>query len=366
MPRKSARIHVDRGIYRNGAEGTYTVRVTVGGQAYEATMPSDSTDNELKGKRADLESAGRTETPRAERGSLRADANRYLAMIKHLATWDDRDDHLNAWCKELGGTPRYRITEAHAMAVREKWRAQKTPHTLALKTINHRMDTLRNLYHRLDGKRARTPCDDIPHFKAPKTIIERVSEELILKVDAELQQRERDPAYTFVGAKTRARFRVFVSTGKRPCEIMRAKPGDVNLKARVWVPRDAKGGYCPGVYLNDDQRAAWKLFIEADAWGSYSHASFATTIRAAGWPADVRPYQARHSTWIAASERGIDLEDIAVGAGHTDPRQTRRMYVPVLNSRLQKLGEALDGRFQRWPVVPKRGSPKSPRRTAAK
>ncbi len=153
-------------------------------------------------------------------------------------------------------------------------------------------------------------------------------------------------------AKTRARFRVFVSTGKRPCEIMRAQPGDVDLTARVWVPRDAKGGFCPGVYLNDDMRAAWALFIEAEAWGPYNHGAFARTLRQAGWPVGVRLYQARHTTWMIASERGIDLADIATGAGHTDSRMTRRMYVPVLNSRLQTMSERLDGRFQGWNVVP--------------
>jgi hypothetical protein len=55
---------------------------------------------------------------------------------------------------------------------------------------------------------------------------------------------------------------------------------------------------------------------------------------------------------MTASEKGIDLEDIAIGAGHKDPRITRRVYVPVLNSRLQRLGEALDGRFHGWPMVP--------------
>jgi integrase len=69
-------------------------------------------------------------------------------------------------------------------------------------------------------------------------------------------------------------------------------------------------------------------------------------------PAGVRFYQARHTTWITASERGIDLHDIAAGAGHTDPRMTRRMYVPVLNSRLQQMSERIDGRFDGWPVVP--------------
>lgn len=75
----------------------------------------------------------------------------------------------------------------------------------------------------------------------------------------------------------------------------------------------------------------------------------------------MRPYQARHSTWIAASELGIDLEDIAIGAGHTDPRMTRRAYVPVLNSRLQTMSERLDGRFKGWPVAENSGPDKTRR-----
>lgn len=351
MPRKGKRSTVTTGVYRDS--GGYTVRVTVGGTPYEARMPADSTLPELKAKRAALANEGHTATPRAQRRSLTADVATYLRLIQHLRTWRDRQTHLAEWVAALGDLPRHRITEADVRTARDLWRAQIPP--LAPKTINHRIDTLRQLYHRLDGRRAPTPCDDVVHLRGPKTIIQRVSDQMILDVDRQLQAREQDSILK--DAKTRARFRVFVSTGKRPCEIMRAQPQDVNLEARVWVPRDAKGGYCPGVYLNDDQRAAWHLFFEAQAWGPYNLGSFARTIRAAGWPADVRPYQARHTTWITASERGIDLEDIAVGAGHSDPRMTRRMYVPVLNSRLQRLGEALNGRFQGWPVVPKRGTP---------
>lgn len=350
MPRKGPRLTIDTGIYRDGTNGPYEVRVIVGGRAYSARMPIDSTLNELKQKRAALEAMGRTESPRADHGSLRKAVPTYLRLCAHLASVDDLEDHLNAWCKELGDLQRHRIRTADVLAIRAKW----TTAGLSAKTINNRCGTLRNLYHRLDGKRAPTPCDDLPSLPVRKTIIERISEATILDVDRQLQERERDGILP--DAKTRARFRVFVSTGKRPCEIMRAQPSDVNLKARVWVPRDAKGGFCPGVYLNDDQLAAWKLFIKANAWGPYNQGAFARTIRAAGWPADVRPYQARHSTWIAASERGVDLADIAAGAGHRDLHMTRRMYVPVLNSRLQRLGEALDGRFQGWPVVPKHGS----------
>lgn len=352
MPRKGKRRTIGKGQYQDS--GGVEIRVVVGGVPYSARMPLDSTPDERKAKHAELENRGRKESPRAVRATLAADAPRYLKLIKHLESWKDRRAHLDAWLVLLGHVFRHRITRADILQARVAWLSQKKP--LSPKTVNHRVDTLRNLYRTLDGKRAWTPCDDIDPLPVQKTPIQRISNDLILTVDRNLQAMEAKRTGPPWDAKTRARFRVFVSTGKRPCEIMRAQPGDVNLEARVWVPRDAKGGFCPGVYLNDDQRAAWQLFIEADAWGLYSTGAFARTIRSAGWPAGVRPYQARHTTWITASEAGIDLEDISVGAGHLDTRMTRRVYVPVLNSRLQRLSEALEGRFQGWPVVPPSGS----------
>lgn len=171
-------------------------------------------------------------------------------------------------------------------------------------------------------------------------------------VDAKLQARERDPTKQFDGAKTRARFRVFVATGKRPCEIMRAKPEDVDLERRVWISRDAKGGFSHGVYLNDDMRAAWQLFIEANAWGAFNHGNFGRVLRKAGWPTGIRPYQARHTTWMTAADRGVPIQAIADGAGHRDIRLTKRAYLGVLNGPLQRMSEMLEGRFKGWPVVP--------------
>lgn len=351
MPRSGPRLTVDRGIYRDGPEGAYEIKVIVGGQTYYQRLPPDSTLDELQFARDTLKLQGKKETPRTQSGTLAADAKTYLRLVAHLASVDDREDHLDRWIARLGHVPRHRLTTADVLAARNAWLAEIPP--LSPKTINNIVGTLRNLYHRLDGKRATTPCDDVPDLPVPKTMIQRVSDALILAVDATLQARERNPRCHFDGAKTRARFRVFVSTGKRPCEIMRAQPEDVDLTARVWVPRDAKGGYCPGVYLNDDMLAAWRLFVQADAWGTYNHGNFGRVIRKAGWPKTIRPYQARHTTWITASERGVDLSDIQTGAGHKDLKTTRRSYVPILNSRLQRMSEMLDGRFKGWSSVPR-------------
>ncbi|HYE87392.1 MAG TPA: hypothetical protein VEA16_13615 [Vicinamibacterales bacterium] len=349
MPRKGKRTTVAKGIYRDS--GGFEVRITVGGVLYAERMPADSTIEELKAKRAALESQGLTESPRAERGSLRAAVPSYLRLKAHLASVDDLEDDCDAWCALIGDLQRHRITELHVLNARATWLAAG----LSPKTINDRVGTLRNLLKTIDGKKAAHLFDDITPLAVPKTIIRRVSDALILAVDRALQEREQQPHCHFDGAKTRARFRVFVSTGKRPCEIMRAEPGDVDLEARVWVPRDAKGGYCPGVYLNDDMLAAWQLFVAADAWGAFNHASFARVIRNAGWPQDVRPYQARHTMWITARERGVPLDVIADGAGHKgDGALTKKFYTGVLNGPLQAMSERMDGRFQGWPVVPKR------------
>jgi integrase len=72
----------------------------------------------------------------------------------------------------------------------------------------------------------------------------------IAAVAAQLEEHERRGWLR--SAKTRARFMVLASTGKRPSELMRAQPHDVDFVRRVWTVRDGKGGWSPGIYLNDD------------------------------------------------------------------------------------------------------------------
>jgi integrase len=148
---------------------------------------------------------------------------------------------------------------------------------------------------------------------------------------------------------------VRASTGKRPSEIMRAQPSDVNLQRREWRVRDGKGGWSEGLYLNDEMRDAWKVFIKADAWGSFRTGSMMNTLRSAGWQphgdAFTRAYELRHSAGIALSDAGIDLSDISGFLGHTDLRTTRQTYVPIRQARMQRASEALNGRFGGW-IVP--------------
>jgi integrase len=277
--------------------------------------------------------------PKGRKGTLAGDAAAYLRQVGHLASLKSRKNEVRVWVERLGDRLRDTITKADVLEARVAWLAEKT----APKTINNRVQTLRHLYRTLDGPAAPTPCDHIEPLHVGKTPPVFIPPELVREIETTLAAYES--VNRLLDEKTRARFRVLASTGKRPSEIMRAQPEDVDLERRVWIVRDGKGGYSPGLYLNDDMVAAWELFIDANAWGPYNTNSFARVLRGAGWPKGVRPYMLRHTTWITASERGADLSDVQAGAGHKSIATTRRHYVPVLSSRMQKLSELLDHRF---------------------
>ena len=278
------------------------------------------------------------------RDRLAADAERYYPQIKHLSDWGQRRSEIRAWLKAgLADRHRHLIVRADVLRIRGVW----IEAGVAPKSVNNRVTALRNLYHVLDGDDSPTPCDGVkplPTHKSPPVLVPAATVNAVLAVLTGPAKDGRGRPTT-ERAQTAARLMVLASTGKRPSELMRAEPGDVDLERRVWSVRDGKGGWSEGAYLNTEMRIAWQAFVDADAWGWYSTTRHARRLRAAGWPDGVRPYNARHATWITASERGADLSDIQAGAGHRHQATTRTHYVPVLHSRMQRLSELLDGRF---------------------
>lgn len=349
MPRKVPRKTLAPGIYRDGKH--IEIRVTVNKITEIETLPGDTALEEAKRARARLKARAMTAHPRPEAFTLEADAATYLKLQQHLVSYRNKKAMLAHWSARLGHVQRHRITPQAIAACRILWLdAGARP-----KTINHRVSVLKHLYTTLDGPDSYNPCTTISPLPVPKTPIRRVSEATILAIDAKLQQLERDAdkkGRRFDGAKTRARFRVLVSTGRRPSEVMRAEPSDVDLEQRVWVVRDGKGGWSPGLYLNDDMLAAWRLFSHAQAWGAFNISSFGDTLRRAGWPKDVRLYNLRHTTLIEAIERGGDMADVQTFAGHKS-LSTTRIYTGVRRSRMERLSTLLEGRFGGFPEVPK-------------
>jgi integrase len=345
MPRKGKRRTLDTGIYQDGsgisvragkAEVRYGLGTPIGllRQAREA----------LKQKHDRQRTTGAA--------TLNRDAARYMTRKAHLVSGRSVRAELDAWCALYGPMNRYVLTRDHVLDARAQWSQQG----LAPKTINHRVHRLRALFRELDGPTAQSPTDGIRPLHVPRTPIQRIAPQLVMAV---IERMRQSPYYHARLRKTEARFMVYAATGRRPSEIARTQPSDVDLTNRVWVPRDGKGGHTPGIYLNDDMLVAWRAFDAAHCWGRFNTRLVARTLRRYGWPKGVRIYSLRHAVGLALSEAGFDLADVAPMMGHKKADTTRRYYIPVLNSRLQKLSESLEGRFTF--TVPQTRSTSSPK-----
>jgi integrase len=362
MGRRGKRTTLARGIYADASGIAIVVRVN--GSAKEYRFPADTSRAVLKQQQARLERDA-VKRRKGGRGALSADVERYLDLIT-LAGPKTIRAQLGAWLKLYPTIGRHQLTPEHVLKARKLWLQRGD----SPKIINHRVHRLRRLFRVLDGHDAWTPCDGLTDLPVPRTPIVRTDDTLVNRVLGQLEASERSGRLDH--ARHRARLMVIAVHGKRPSEVMRAKPEDVNLDLRIWIPRDGKGGFTPGIYLNDEMLAAWRLFIDADAWGVFSVSKFAEILKSHGWPTQPhptkrtedgepfiylhpRPYNLRHTTAITLSEAGHDLADISPMLGHKQLETTRRHYSPVLNSRMQRMSETLEGRFG-WARGTKRGT----------
>jgi site-specific recombinase XerD len=334
---------IAKGVYRDKYNIRAVAKVGTGDNAQQRwkRFPPDTQIADIKAwqeaQRPELRRAvGKPDVPQ---GTLAEDVKAYLAQVATLASYKSRKCEMDAWTELYGQMKRSDLTPAHVREARAKWaKADYKP-----KTINNRCQSLRHLFHVLDGKRALTPVDEVDKLPVPESVKVLVPAEVFRTVAENL--KDSDP-------KTRGRFMVIASTGCRPSELKRAERGDVDLSRKIWTVRTGKGGEMRALFLNAEMVTAWEAFIGVDGWGDFDASDYAKTLYAAGWPKTVRPYQARHSVAIELGERGVDLADVSGVLGHKDLTTTRKHYQPILSSRLKKASEALAGRFEGWAPVP--------------
>lgn len=352
MPRRGKRKTIARCVYEDATGRSITYADGSGKRPeirFPPATPIAEMRKEVTARLAKSKGSGRAIS---NRGTLAAAVDAWEPLEQTLTSWKERRAELRAWCravvdgKALGDMRLTAIDERIARTVLSQWKQAK----VAPKTIRNRRWSLQHLYRVLHGPKTATPVDDIPAPPKTKTIPQPTDPAHVLRVYRNLLDMEARGVLR--DAKTRGRFMVRASTGKRPSEIMRAKPADVDRERREWRVRDGKGGWSEGLYLNDEMLAAWDVFIGADAWGPFNTGAHARTLRSAGWTAGVRPYELRHGAGIALSDAGVDLADIAGFLGHTDLRTTRSTYVPIRAARMQRASEALEGRFSGWSPDP--------------
>lgn len=284
--------------------------------------------------------------PRDRRGSLARDVVTFLKARKGLANYKTEKSNLKAWIRALNNPLRWKITAPMLEETIDDWRIQG----YSQQTLRHRARILRQLFRKLDGPRVSSPFDEFKLPPKPKARPVSVSDADIAAVATNL--RKQEICRRLHNGNTRARFLVLATCQQRPAELKRAESQDVDLTRRLWFVRGAKGGYNTIVPLNDEQCAAWRLFVAAGAWGSYDTRSFSKTIQRNGWPKGIRVYNLRHSTGFALSAHGVDLGDIQALYGHTSP-ETTRIYAPGQLARLARAQARLDGRFGAATFLPR-------------
>jgi integrase len=164
---------------------------------------------------------------------------------------------------------------------------------------------------------------------------------------------------------TKARLMLMAYAGFRPSEIMRAQPEDVlpllDLPEPCCYKRTGKKGRPVMVPLPPEGVAAWRLFIEKDAWGRFARENinrdWKAAMRRAGQAqvealvkavstdsaieaarrafTSVRCYSLRHSYATQLLLKGSDdLALVQEALGHRDARTTRIYTTMKVNPRL--------------------------------
>lgn len=321
------------GIYKSGRRIRVIVSIAAGRK--EKSFPLGTSLKEMKRWRNQMQVKLETLHPTKRagaviRGTFSADVARYLKTLT-ISSSASRRSELRAWERRIGTLARARVSPEHVKAAIKAWTDDGT----APKTIRNRLQAFATLYRALDGPKAWVPSEDVQKPALPKTQPRANSLATLLAVERNL--RTGDP-------KTHGRYMVCVSTGCRPAHLKRTARADVDLEQRIWHVKAAKGGNPIALPLNDDMLAAWQAFIAADAWGEFKSDEYAKQLRAAGWPEDIRPYNAKHTFGIALGEAGVDMRVIADWFGQTKT-DTARIYVPVLASRLKDASDRMNGRL---------------------
>lgn len=333
---RGRRVRLEQGLYADSSGLSAVVKV--GRVQREKRFPDDTDLAELRRWRSQtrtelLDERQSQATQRADPRGFARSAAAYLKRRKGRPGQKSDRSHLKAWIAVLGATRRHLVTRVDVERAITDWRNLGKSES----TIRHRVRVLRELYQSLDGKDVAHPARGLVLPRAarpapipvPRSTIQAVAESLEVGL-------RHAKGYGDDPTLSRARFLVYATTGQRPSQIGRAKPGDVDLERRVWFVRTAKGGNPIPLPLNDDMVAAWQVFVAANAWGPFSPSALAKVLRRHGWPAGVDPYMLRHTFAIDLLLSGADLGDVQGLLGHQSIQTTRQYYAPILLSRLTK------------------------------
>lgn len=337
MPR--SRKTLSEGIYRiNRRSLSARVQVGSGRDALteEKAFDSGTSLKEMQQWREEKRVELRKLVPTVGRGTIAAEVPRYLDRAKKRpASLGSKTSEMHAWIAAIGHLRRHQVKPALIDETIADWLADD----VAKKTVLNRCRTLHHFYVTMaDDRKAKTPLDNVDIPKPAKTKPAFVSVAVIKRVEKKLRGYPLEHAY----------YLTTTSTGLRPAQIDRIRETLTNADIRrgVIMVAGGKGGEPIPMVLNADQRAALKALLLVT--GTRDASRYARRVHAAGWPAGVRPYNARHAVGIELAERGADDSDIQKQLGHSSIQMVRQFYTGVRLTTMKRISKVLALRRLGW------------------
>jgi len=342
-------------------DGKYRVWVKVLGRAYSKRFPAESGKIERRDWRAAtrtavLIAAQKEEDEAPAPGTFAEDVHTYLAQVRTMPTFVQRERHLREWLAALGpDRTRASITPADIRTVLQRLRAGGRPvvryardgegrsvreiakhQAYSASACNHRRTALMHFFTILDGKHAANPVRQVDKFREPDP------EPRGLPMDTVARLLEAMGA-----TKNRARAAVLAYTGIPHIQIEQIAESHVDEAARqVYVLGRMKGRGTKAriVRLLPDGLEAFKLMKRYEAWGEFSRSHFLTAVHRACRKIgilEIRPYDLRHSFGTAAYKAGGDIGAVQKLLGHTSTKMTQRYTLGADDARITATLDAL-------------------------
>lgn len=308
-------------------------------------FPADAALETLKKFRDRMVSQAKQIAKAIAPGSFPRDVARFLRTRKLKPCYKSDRSHLRRWVTRFRQRSRFAITRADVQTAVNEWKELG----YSPRELRHRVAILRQFFRWVDPDDEKTPADSVKLPKPSKRKRPPVDPTIIR--DVALNLRKQEMIGRLRDARTRARFLVLALHGERPIQMERTNPAiHVDLVNNIWHVPPAKGDEGSTVVLNQQQRAAWLLFIACGARGKYDRSSFSKTLRRNGWPKGIEPYQLRHTVAQTLKDSDIELAAISDHLGHGTSLTTTDFYVGPSMPQLQAISSRLEGRVTPFAV----------------
>lgn len=156
---------------RRRPSGWYRVRIRIGGELKAKGFPPDTPLADMirwRQERYARALLGQPADDDADGPSFASDCRRYLASVRSMPSYRDRERHILDWQAALGGSrPRSAITPLVIRRVVDGWRCRPR-RSLTGASCNLRLTSLHALWTALDG---RGPPNPVKRYQEPVTAL---------------------------------------------------------------------------------------------------------------------------------------------------------------------------------------------------